>query len=48
MEKNLVKTAETGRQIGVADVLPVMERNLAAALGAVTVSHAHGLPVPVR
>ena len=41
-------SAESGRRVAVADVLPVIERRLAAALGAVIVSHVDGMPVPVR
>jgi lipoyl(octanoyl) transferase len=41
-------SAEVGRQITVSDVIPVVERQLAIALGAVSVRHAEGpaLSVP--
>jgi lipoyl(octanoyl) transferase len=41
-------SAEARQRVAVADVLPVIERRLAEALGAVSVSHAAGMPVPVR
>jgi lipoyl(octanoyl) transferase len=37
-------SAETGRQIAVTDALPVVERELARALGAVSVERVTGLP----
>jgi len=40
-------SAEVGRQITVPDVMPVVERQLAAAFGAVTVRHADGPPARV-
>jgi lipoyl(octanoyl) transferase len=40
-------SAEAGTRIAVADVVPVVERELAAALGAASVSRTDGLPVPV-
>jgi lipoyl(octanoyl) transferase len=40
-------SAEAGRPITVADVMPVVERQLAAAFGAVSVTHARALPISV-
>jgi len=40
-------SAEAGRQIAVADVLPVVERHLAGVFGAASVTHADRLPAPV-
>lgn len=40
-------SAEAGRPITVAEVIPVVERHLAAAFGAVSVTHAEGLPLPL-
>jgi lipoyl(octanoyl) transferase len=40
-------SAEAGRPITVADVMPVVERHLAAAFGAISVTHSEGLPLPV-
>ena len=40
-------SAETGRRVSVVEVVPVLERQLAAVLGAVSVSSAANLPVPV-
>lgn len=40
-------SAEAGQPITVADALPVVERQLAAAFRAVSVTQAEGLPVPV-
>jgi len=40
-------SAEAGRPITVTDVIPVVERHLAGAFGAVSVTHAEGLPLPV-
>jgi lipoyl(octanoyl) transferase len=40
-------SAEAGRPVTVADVLPAAERHLAAALGAVSVTSTAGLPSPV-
>jgi len=40
-------SAEAGRPVTVADVIPVVERQLAAAFGAVSIRHADGPPVPV-
>jgi len=40
-------SAETGRRITVADVLPTVERELTAAFGAVSVMHTDGLPWPI-
>lgn len=40
-------SAEAGRQITIADVLPVVERQLAAVFGATRTSHADGLPLSV-
>jgi lipoyl(octanoyl) transferase len=37
-------SAETGRQVTVADVLPVVEQELARGLGAVTIARVAGLP----
>jgi lipoyl(octanoyl) transferase len=37
-------SAETGRTVTVADVLPAAERHLAAALGAVSISRTEGVP----
>ena len=37
-------SAEAGRAVTVADVLPAAERHLATALGAVTISRTEGLP----
>ena len=37
-------SAETGRRITVADVLPAVERELAAKFGAVSVIRTDGLP----
>jgi hypothetical protein len=37
-------SAETGRRITVADVLPAVERELTAAFGAVSVMRTDGLP----
>jgi lipoyl(octanoyl) transferase len=37
-------SAEAGRPVGVADVLPAAERHLAAALGAVSVRRTEGVP----
>jgi lipoyl(octanoyl) transferase len=40
-------SAEAGRPITIADVIPVVERHLTAAFDAVSVTHAEGLPLPV-
>jgi len=40
-------SAEAGRSITVADVIPVVERQLAAAFRAQRVAHSEGLPLPV-
>jgi lipoyl(octanoyl) transferase len=40
-------TAEAGRPVTVGDVVPVVERHLAAAFAAVSVTQADQLPVPV-
>ena len=40
-------SAEAGRQITVADVLPVVERHLAGVFGAASVTQADRLPAPV-
>jgi lipoyl(octanoyl) transferase len=39
-------SAEAGTPITVSDVMPVVERHLAAAFGAVSVRQAEGLPLP--
>ena len=40
-------SAVAGRPITVAEVIPVVERHLAAAFGAVSVTHAESLPLPL-
>jgi lipoyl(octanoyl) transferase len=40
-------SAEAGRPITVADVIPVVEGQLAAAFGAQRVAHSEVLPLPV-